>query len=69
MVVLDRLSYFFFACLEATNPISLIFTFAEMFTVLKGLDMFYGPAMHVRYYSLQGSLKHFVITVRSSVLK
>ena len=42
------LLHFFFACLEATKTISWIFTFAEIFTILKGLEMFYGTAMPVR---------------------
>ena len=43
---------FLFACLEATETISLMFTFADMFTILKGLEMFSSPAMPVRYSSL-----------------
>ena len=60
---------FFFACLEATDPISWMCTFADMFNVLKGLEMFYSTAMPVRYYSLHGSLTCFGVTVRSSRLK
>ena len=60
---------FFFSCLETTEPISLVFTFAEMFTILKGLEMFSNPAIPVRSSLLQGSLTCFGVTVRSSVLK
>ena len=60
---------FFFACLEATEPISRIFTFVEIFTILKGLEMFSSPDMTVRSYLLQVSLSCFGMTVRSSRLK
>ena len=40
---------FSFVCLEATDPISLMLTFEEMFTVLKVLEMFSTPAMPVGY--------------------
>ena len=60
---------FFFAWLEATETISRIFTFAEIFAVLKGLEMFSSPAMPMRSSSLQGSLTFFGVTVSSSGLK
>ena len=46
-----------------------MFIFSEIFTVLKGLEMFYSPAMPVRYYLLLGSLMCFGVTVRFSILK
>ena len=52
-----------------TEPISLMFTFEEMFTVLKGLEMFSSTTMCVRYYLLLGSLACFGVTVISSMLK
>ena len=69
MVTQSRLSPFFFAFLEVTEPISLMFTFEEMFTVLKGLEMFSSTTMRVRYYLLLGSLACFGVTVISSMLK
>ena len=39
---------FFLACLEATDPISLMFIFKDMFNVLKGLYMFSSLASLVR---------------------
>ena len=54
-----RLSSFFFAWLEATETISLMFTLRYMFTVLKGLEMFSSPAKPVRYSSLLGSMAFF----------
>ena len=40
-----------------------------MFNVLKGLEMFSNPAMHVRYSLLLGTLTYFGVTVRYFVLK
>ena len=40
---------FFFACIEATDPISQMFVFAEMFTALKGLEIFSSPAITLHY--------------------
>ena len=60
---------FFFACLEATELISMMFTFAEVFTVLKMLEIFSSPAIPARSSLLLISMACFDITVRSSVLK
>ena len=60
---------FFFVCIEATEPISRISTLAEIFTVLKGLEMFSSPAITVRFLSLHGSLTFFGVTVIYSGLK
>ena len=46
-----------------------MFIFSEIFTVLKGLDMFSSPDMPVRSYLLLGSLACFGVTLRFSVLK
>ena len=58
-----------FACLEAKDPISLMFTFGEMFTVLKGSEIFSSPDIPARYSSFLGSLTCFGVMVRYSVLK
>ena len=60
---------FFFSYLEVTETISLMFIFADMFTVLKELEIFSSPDMPVRSYSLHSSLTCFGVTVRSSILK
>ena len=46
-----------------------MFTLYEMFTVLKGLEMFSSTVMSVRSTLLLGSLMYYGVTVRSSVLK
>ena len=46
-----------------------MFIFSEMFTTLKGLDMFSSSALPVRYSSLLVSLTFFGVTLRYSVLK
>ena len=48
--------------------ISLMFICADMFTVLKRLEMFSSPDIPLISSLLQGSLKCFGVTVRSSVL-
>ena len=69
MVTHSRLFTFLFACLEATEPISLMFIFSDIYTFLKGLDIFSSPTMHVRYSSLLVSMTFFGVTVRFSVYK
>ena len=69
VVTQSRLSTFLFACLEATEPISLVFIFSEMFTVLKGLEMFSSLAMPERSSLLLGIMTFFGVTVIFSVLK
>ena len=60
---------FFFACLEATKPISLMFTFAEIFTILMGLYMFSSPYIPVRFSLLRRSITCFGVNVMYYVLK
>ena len=60
---------FFLAFIEAMDPISLIFVFAEMFTVLKWFEMFYSPIMTLHYSSLLGILTFLGVTKSSFVLK
>ena len=60
---------FFFAFLEATDPISLIFVLAAMFTIFKLLEIFSSPDIILRYSSLLGGLICLGVTVSSFVLK
>ena len=46
-----------------------MFIFSDIYTFLKGLDIFSSPTMHVRYSSLLVSMTFFGVTVRFSVLK
>ena len=69
LLLISDFLHFSFAFLEAIELISLIFTLADIFTVLTGLEMFSSPDMPVRSSSLQGSLTCFGVTVRSSGLK
>ena len=62
-------NFYFPPPLEATEPISLMFMFSEMFTVLKGLGMFSSPDMPVRSSSLLLILACFGVTVGYSILK
>ena len=59
---------FFFVCLGATYLISLMFMLAEMFTILKGLEILSSPTVPVKSYLLLGRLMCFGVTVRSYVL-
>ena len=59
---------FFFDFLEVTEPISLVFIFSDIFTVFKGLGMFFSSDIPVRYSSLLGILACFGVTLRYSVL-
>ena len=59
----------FLSCLEAMNPISLVFLLTVMFTVLKGFEMNSTHAMHLQSYSLLGSLTCLGVTYSYLVLK
>ena len=58
-----------FACLVATEPISLMFVLAEMLTILKGLEICFSPAIPVHSYLSLSSLTYLMVTVSSFVLK
>ena len=68
MITKSRLSYFFFAYLDTTEPISLMFVLTEIFTILKGLDMISIPYMPLRSSSLHVSLTCLGVSVNSAVL-
>ena len=55
--------------MEATDPISRMFNFAEMLTIFKGLEKFISSDMPVRSDSLHGNLACFCVTMSSSMLR
>ena len=59
----------FFSCLEAREPISLVFLYSALFTTLKLLDMVSIPAIHLQPSLFPGILVCLGETVRSSMLK
>ena len=60
---------FFLACLQAMDPISLMFALTVIFAILEGFDMDSSPTVHFQYSSLLGSLTCLGVAERYPFLK